>query len=71
MAIHAEDNAILAAGRSKCLDSTLYICGLEMDGTYANPAPCLMCARKIKNAGIKRICGRDKDGGIIDIPVRP
>lgn len=71
VAIHAEDNAIMAAGRSRCLGATLYICGQEMDGSYANPSPCLMCARKIKNAGIERVCGRDKDGAIISIPIRP
>jgi len=70
VAIHAEDNAISAAGRSKCLGATLYICGMENDGSYAKPNPCLMCARKIQNSGIARICGRDKNGLVIDIPIR-
>ena len=57
-ALHAEDNAITSAGRENTLGATLYIVGLEMkDGSYANPAPCLMCRRKIVNAGIKRVVG--------------
>ena len=56
-AIHAEDNAISSAGRSKALGGTLYIVGKNTDGTYANPAPCLMCRRKIVNAGVDRVVG--------------
>ncbi len=67
VAIHAEDNAISAAGRDKCLGSTLYICGMEPDGKYANPAPCLMCNRKIVNSGIKKVVGRSQDGKIKEI----
>lgn len=69
VAIHAEDNAISAAGRDKCLGSTLYICGMEMDGTYAKPNPCLMCNRKIVNSGIKRVVGKGKNGEILEIPI--
>ncbi len=57
VAIHAEDNAITSAGRDKALGATLYIVGKERDGRYANPAPCLMCRRKIINAGIARVVG--------------
>lgn len=65
VAIHAEDNAITSAGRDRAFDSTLYIVGKEAsDPTkYANPCPCMMCRRKIKNAGIKRVVGIfDEDG---------
>lgn len=57
VAIHAEDNAITHAGRHKALGSTLYIVGKETDGSYANPNPCMMCRRKIINAGVKRVIG--------------
>lgn len=57
VAIHAEDNAITSAGRSRCQGATLYIVGREADGTYASPQPCMMCRRKIINAGITRIVG--------------
>ncbi len=57
-AIHAEDNAITSAGRSRSIGSTLYIVGKEVDTNgYANPCPCKMCERKIRNAGVKRVVG--------------
>lgn len=59
-AIHAEDNAICNAGRDRTLGATLYIVGKEYnsDGNkYADPSPCVMCRRKIVNAGISRVVG--------------
>ena len=57
-AVHAEQNAIISAGRNKTIVSTLYIVGKEVrTGEYANPNPCLICRRFIKNAGIERIVG--------------
>lgn len=55
--VHAEQNAIISAARKDMLGGTIYITGLESDGTYANPAPCIMCRRFIINAGIKRCIG--------------
>lgn len=46
VAIHAEDNAITSAGINCC------------DESEANPQPCIMCRRKIINAGIARVVGR-------------
>ena len=63
--IHAEDNAITSAGRDKANGATLYIVGREhATGDYANPCPCLMCRRKIVNAGVKRVVGlfKNEDG---------
>ena len=63
VAIHSEDNAITSAGRSKANGATLYIVGKNTaDGSYANPSPCMMCRRKIVNAGIKRVVGLFEDG---------
>ena len=46
------------AGRDKTLGATLYIVGREAaTGEYANPCPCMMCRRKIVNAGIERVVG--------------
>jgi CMP/dCMP deaminase zinc-binding protein len=59
VAIHAEDNAITSAGRAKCQGATLYIAGINCcDESEANPQPCIMCRRKIINAGIARVVGR-------------
>lgn len=69
VAIHAEDNAITSAGREKAYGSTLYIVGRENPtGEYSDPNPCLMCRRKIINAGIKRVVGMF-DGKIKDIKI--
>lgn len=57
VAIHAEDNAITSAGRSRCQGATLYIVGREADGAYASPQPCMMYRRKIINAGITKVIG--------------
>ena len=53
VAVHAEDNAISQAGR-EAIGATLYLAGLE-DGKPIKAEPCLMCARKIKNARIKEV----------------
>lgn len=69
VAIHAEDNAITSAGREKALGSVLYIVGKEVDNNkYANPAPCMMCARKIKNAGISKVIGLI-DGKAVELKI--
>ena len=64
VAIHAEDNCITSAGRHKANGATLYIVGREHGkNKYANPCPCMMCRRKIVNAGISRVVGLfEKDG---------
>ncbi|MDR1668677.1 MAG: cytidine deaminase [Oscillospiraceae bacterium] len=58
--VHAEANAIIAAGRDQMLGATLYLAchdengNLERDGT-----PCPMCRRLIINAGISRVIIRN------------
>lgn len=65
VALHAEENAITSAGRDKANGATLYIVGKEVaDSTkLANPCPCMMCERKIKNAGITRVVGLFNEDG--------
>ena len=57
VAVHAEQNAIISASRRDMLGATMYIVGREQDGAYANPSPCLICRRMLKNAGIARCVG--------------
>jgi dCMP deaminase len=59
--VHAEQNAIISAGRTKTLGASLYIVGKELGtGEYVkNPAPCMLCKRFIINAGIKEIILRN------------
>lgn len=56
VAVHAEDNAISQAGR-QAIGATLYLAGWE-NGQPVKAAPCMMCARKIKNAGIVEVVSR-------------
>lgn len=68
VAVHAEQNCLISAARRDCLGGTLYIVGKEVrTGEYANPAPCLICRRMLKNSGITTIIGRAEDGSIIDL----
>lgn len=76
VAVHAEDNAISQAGR-ETIGATLYLAGFE-DGEVIRARPCMMCRRKIKNAGISRIVCANECGGFsaqcidvkLDIDVR-
>lgn len=69
VAVHAEQNAIISAARKEMVGGTIYIVGLEAkDGSYANPAPCLICRRMIVNAGIIRCVGL-VNGEAVDIPL--
>ncbi len=69
--VHAEANAIISASRKDCLDSTLYMVGVEAkDNSYVSHArPCAMCKRMIINAGIKNIIVRNtkKEYEIIEV----
>lgn len=57
VAVHAEDNAISQAGRD-AIGATLYLVGFE-NGEKIPAKPCVMCARKIKNAGIAEVVTDD------------
>lgn len=52
--VHAEMNSIISASRSEMLGATLYLAGFE-NGKIIDAEPCPVCARMIKNAGIKRV----------------
>lgn len=62
VAVHAEQNAIISAARRDMLGATLYLAGFDDSGELASPAPCLICSRLIKNAGIKEIVVRTENG---------
>ena len=67
--VHAEMNAVLNASKEEMKDSTLYLVGVEPDGTYTNADCCSMCKRVIINSGIKEVVIRKRDGGSSCIPV--
>jgi len=54
--VHAEQNAIIHAGRDNTLGSTLYLFGMDAKtNLQINADPCLLCTKMIINAGIERI----------------
>lgn len=55
VAVHAEANAIISAARRDMIGSTLYLAGWESGKRIENPEPCEICAKLIKNAGIKEV----------------
>ncbi len=60
--VHAEQNAIISAERTKMIGSTLYLVGKKSqqnDLYVIKPNPCSLCKRMIINAGIKDIYIRD------------
>ena len=63
--VHAEMNAIISAGRSRCIGATMYLVGLNAsvnanEFLLSNPRPCLICERLIINAGIKEVITPNK-----------
>lgn len=69
--VHAEQNAIISAERSKLIGSTLYLTGKEYKtNKYVKDAtPCELCKKFIINAGIKEVVIRDNKTNyrIIDV----
>lgn len=54
--VHAEANAIMSAGRSRCIGTTLYLAGFDAKtGEKIEAQPCTMCRRLIVNAGIEKV----------------
>ena len=67
VAVHAEQNAIINADPEKMEGATIYIAGLNADGSLASGQPCLLCRRMLRNARIKNAVYKDADGNIVDI----
>jgi len=56
--VHAEMNAVIAAGRKNCIGGTIYISGMDMKkGQMISSTPCLLCGRVLTNAGIVNVVG--------------
>lgn len=68
VACHAEENSIINASKEEMKGATIYIAGVNIDGTPANPQPCLMCRKMIKNSGIIRVVGL-VDGGPVNLDI--
>ena len=54
--VHAEVNAIIHAGRERCIASIMYLVGIERNSeAILSDLPCNMCQRIIRNAGIETV----------------
>ena len=62
--VHAEMNAVMNADPIKRQGATLYLVGLENDGSYTEADCCSMCKRVIINSGISKVVFRTKTGGV-------
>ena len=67
--VHAEMNAIIQASKEEMEGATLYLCGIENDGSFTDAAPCSMCKRVIINAGIETVIARQSNSDIKITPV--
>lgn len=56
VAVHAEQNALINAAPHEMRGATLYLACLD---DTVSPAPCNICDRMIKNAGIAKIITKD------------
>ena len=69
-AVHAEENAIINSNRADRIDATLYIAGLDREGSYTMAVPCQRCQRKIINSQIAEVVILKDDGDPMRIDVK-
>ena len=55
ISVHAEQNAIISAARSEMIGAKMYLAGFGSGIEIGDPAPCVLCARMIVNAGIDEV----------------
>lgn len=62
--VHAEQNAVIAAGYEKTYGATLYLAGIDahMEQLIDAPDCCMMCKRVVINSGIERVIFLNGDG---------
>ena len=62
VAVHAEMNALLHAGRKNCIGGDLYLYGekIETGKIIEDARPCNICMGLIVNAGIKQVITMNK-----------
>ena len=65
--VHAEQNAIINGEPSRLKGATIYVVGINADGTYASGEPCLLCRRMIKNAMIENVVYIDTRGEVVSL----
>ena len=70
--VHAEANAIISAGRNKCIGATMYLVGIDAKSgeLLTDATSCSMCRRTIINAGIEKIVIRRTPTEYEIVPVK-
>ena len=63
--VHAEQNAIINADPADMEGATIYIVGINADGTLASGKPCLLCRRMLRNAKLAQVVYYETDGSIV------
>jgi len=69
VAVHAEQNAIINGSPERMKGATIYITGIEEDGSLAEGKPCLLCRRMIRNAQIEEVVYYNKKGEIVKVHI--
>ena len=65
VAVHAEQNAIINADPAVMEGATIYIVGINADGSLASGKPCLLCRRMLRNAKLAQVVYYETDGSIV------
>ena len=65
VAVHAEQHAIIHADPAAMENATIYIVGINADGTLASGKPCLLCRRMLNNAKLAKVVYYETDGSIV------
>ncbi len=66
VAVHAEQNAIINADPAAMDGATIYIVGINADGTLASGKPCLLCRRMLRNAKLAKVVYYETDGSVVE-----
>ena len=65
VAVHAEQNAIINADSAAMEGATIYIVGVNADGSLASGKPCLLCRRMLRNAKLAKVVYYETDGSVV------
>ena len=63
--LHAEQNAIINADSAAMEGATIYIVGVNADGSLASGKPCLLCRRMLRNAKLAKVVYYETDGSVV------
>ena len=66
VAVHAEQNAIINCEPADLNGATIYVVGVNADGTLASGKPCLLCRRMLRNAKLAHVVYYETDGSVVE-----